>query len=172
MTLPTQLHQLMSRVMRTSLPASAVTTAVVSMCGRRDDCESIAPVNAISHILWGDTAAKQEDASIQYTATGIALNTVAITSWALVYEVLFGRAARKGNTSTAVLGGVAVAGLAYFTDYYVVPKRLTPGFEKRLSPTSMALVYSALAATLPLASLIEGHAKSKRPFQTQAANCD
>ncbi|HEY4310809.1 MAG TPA: hypothetical protein VGN12_15270 [Pirellulales bacterium] len=156
-----QLHRLVSRAMRTALPASAVTTAVAAICGRRDDGEPIAPVNAISHIVWGDTAAEQDDASIQYTAVGTVLNTMAVTSWSLVYEVFFGKLARKGNVATAVLGGVAVAGLAYVTDYHVVPKRLTPGFEKRLSPTSMLLVYSALAVSLPLVSLLEGHATSK-----------
>ena len=127
----------------------------MAICGYGDEGESVAPINAISHILWGDIAAEQEDASLQYTATGVALNTVAITSWSLVYELFFGRVARQGNTSAAVAGGLAVAGLAYVTDYYVVPKRLTPGFEKRLSPASMLIVYSALAASLPLASLLE-----------------
>lgn len=119
-----RLHQLMSRAMRTTIPATAITTAAVSICGQADDGECIAPINAVSHILWGDKAARQESASLQYTATGVALNTAAVASWSLVYELLFGQAARKGKTSTAVLGGVAVAGLAYVTDYYVVPKRL------------------------------------------------
>ena len=148
-----RLPRLISRTLETALPATAATTAAVAFCGYGDEGESVAPINAISHILWGDTAAKQEDASVQYTAIGVALNTVAVTSWSMVYELFFGRAARKGNRSAAMLGGVAVAGLAYVTDYYVVPKRLTPGFEKRLSPASMLIVYSALAASLPLASL-------------------
>jgi hypothetical protein len=54
-----------------------------------------------------------------------------------------------------VLGGAAIAGLAYITDYFVVPRRLTPGFEKRLSAPSMLGVYAVLAATLPLASLVQ-----------------
>ena len=37
------------------------------------------------------------------------------------------------ETSAAVLGGMAVAGLAYGTDYYIVPKRLN-GIGGRCSP--------------------------------------
>lgn len=73
-----------------------------------------------------------------------------------MYELAFGRRAREGDAKAAVFGGVATAALAYVTDYYVVPKRLTPGFEKRLSAPSMLGVYAALAASLPLASLAVG----------------
>lgn len=149
------LERWLSRSLRASAPATAATTAAVALCGERDDANPIAPINAISHILWGDKAARQEDASIQYTLAGVALNSAAVLSWAAVYELTFGQLARKGNFAAAVLGGASVAGLAYVTDYYIVPKRLTPGFEKRLSPRSMFAVYATLAATLPLASWME-----------------
>jgi hypothetical protein len=133
------------------------TTAAVSLCGQLEDGNSVAPLNAISHILWGDSAARQEHASAQHTLAGIALNTMATAGWGAVYEILFGGTARRGNLAGAMLGGAAVAGLAYVTDYYVVPERLTPGFEKRLSPRSMLAVYATLALTLPLASLLASH---------------
>ena len=159
MSVAGRIHRLISRAMRTAAPATAATTAAVAICGYWEEGEAVAPINAISHILWGDSAVKEEGTSIQYTAAGVALNTLAVTSWSLIYEAFFGQAARKGNTSAAVLGGVTVAGLAYVTDYCIVPKRLTPGFEKRLSPASMLIVYSALAASLPLTSLLERQAK-------------
>ena len=52
--------------------------------------------------------------------------------------------------------------MAYFTDYHVVPDRLTPGFEKRLSPKSLRVVYSALALSLPIASLAEHYWSTRR----------
>ena len=66
---------------------------------------------------------------------------------------------RHSNTMAGVLGGPAIAALAYLTDYYVVPKRLTPGFEERLSGRSMFGIYALLGATLPLASLLFGKRK-------------
>jgi len=54
----------------------------------------------------------------------------------------------------AAAGGAAVAAGAYVTDYYLVPKRFTPGFEKRLSGQSLALVYGALALGLAVSALL------------------
>lgn len=48
----------------------------------------------------------------------------------------------------ALLGGAATAALAYLTDYHVVPRRLTPGVEKRLTGRSLFLVFGALAVGL------------------------
>lgn len=150
-----RLHDWFTRTLGTAGPASAVTAAAVAMCGRAEDGSALAPLNAVSHILWGDEAAEHEEADVEHTAAGVALNTAAITSWAGVYELAFGRSARRGNIAAAMIGGIAVSGLAYVVDYYVVPKRLTPGFEKRLSAKSMFAAYAALAVSLPVAGLIE-----------------
>jgi hypothetical protein len=148
------LAELVTRTLQTAGPATAATTAAVAVCGSIDEGNSIAPVNAVSHIVWGDEAAEQDEASLKYTAPGAALNAAAVASWAGVYELGFGRRARQGDVKAALIGGVATAALAYVTDYYIVPRRLTPGFEKRLSAPSMFAVYAALAASLPLASLL------------------
>ncbi len=145
-----------ANTLEAAVPASAATSAVVALCGQAESGQPIAPLNAISHILWGDEAASQDDPSATYTATGVALNTAAVASWAGVYEAAFGGRARRGDVSAGLVGGAIVSALAYVTDYYVVPKRLTPGFEKRLSPASMLAVYTTLALSLPAASLMEG----------------
>lgn len=50
----------------------------------------------------------------------------------------------------SLIGGAAVSGLAYVTDYKLVPAWLTPGFEKRLSNRSLLGIYAALALGLAL----------------------
>ena len=155
------LADLVTRTLQTAGPATAATSAAVAACGAFDSGNAVAPINAVSHIAWGDEAAEQEDASLKYTASGATLNALAIASWAAIYELGFGRRARQGNVKVAIIGGVATAALAYVTDYHVVPKRLTPGFEKRLSSPSMFAVYVALAASLPLASLAVGQSSRK-----------
>jgi hypothetical protein len=50
---------------------------------------------------------------------------------------------------------------AYLTDYYLVPKRFTPGFEKRLSGKSLAAIFVALAAGLAARDVI-GAGKAAR----------
>ena len=119
----------------------------------------MAPLNAVAHIPFGDKAFAEDGASLKYTFTGTALNVAAVASWAALYELTFGRAARRGNTMAGVLGGPAIAALAYAIDYFVVPKRLTPGFEERLSGRSMFGIYAVLGATLPVASLLFGRRK-------------
>ena len=157
-----RLHRLISRSLRTSVPASVATTAVVAICGQVEDGNSIAPLNAISHILWGEEAANADNASLDHTLAGVGLNTAAVTSWSAVYELAFGERARRGSLAAAILGGISTACFAYVTDYYIVPKLLTPGFEKRLSPASMFAVYSALAISLPLTSIFERHTGEPR----------
>jgi hypothetical protein len=153
----------LSNTLEASVPASAATTAVVSLCGQAENGNPIAPLNAISHILWGDEAAAQDDASISYTATGVALNTAAVASWAGIYEATFGPRARRGDTTAGLVGGAVIAAAAYVTDYYIVPRRLTPGFEKRLSPASMLAVYTTLALSLPVASIVDGMRSGNGP---------
>ena len=64
------IHQLLARTFRTALPASAATTAAVAICGQAEGGNGLAPLNAISHIAWGDKAARQEEPSLKYTALG------------------------------------------------------------------------------------------------------
>ncbi len=154
-----RLQQLLQDGKRTGAVAGAATTLAVAACGELEDRNAIAPLNAVSHIAWGDNAALQDKPSWKYTATGLALNAAAVIGWATVYEWLFGRAAEKGNVAAAVAGGAAMSAVAYVTDYHVVPERFTPGFEKRLSNASLLAVYGALALGLACGSLCGRPAK-------------
>jgi hypothetical protein len=55
-----------------------------------------------------------------------------------------------------------VAAAAYVTDYHVVPKRLTPGWELRISPRSLLATYAVLALALPLRGLLGGRRRRSR----------
>jgi hypothetical protein len=138
----------------TGAAASFATTAAAAVCGSLENHSSVAPINAVSHIAWGDEAATHDDLSGKYTATGMALNTAAVTSWAAIYELLFGDFADEGDVAKVLLAGTAVSAAAYVTDYYVVPKRFTPGFEKRLSGSSLLAIYGTLAVGLAMGSLL------------------
>jgi hypothetical protein len=150
----TALPDLAQRIAEAAVAPAIFTTAAIPLAGYLENENAAAPLNAVSHIPFGDEAFRQDQPTLQYTATGAALNVAAMATWAAAYELLFGKAARRGNIAAGILGGAAVAGLAYVTDYYIVPKRLTPGFEERLSGRSMFGIYAVLAASLPLASLI------------------
>lgn len=134
----------------TGVLATLTTTVAAAICGKKETGSALAPVNAVSHIMWADEAVTHDDASMRYTAIGLALNSAAVMSWAVVFEMLFGGARKDGDVAGALLGGVCVSCLAYITDYHLVPERLTPGFEKRLSNSSLFFIYAALAAGLGL----------------------
>ena len=82
------------------------------------------------------------------------LNAGACVFWATFYERYFGRAADRGDVSTALAGGGIVAAAAYVTDYHLVPKRLSPGWEHRLSGRSLVATYAVLALSLRLRGLL------------------
>ena len=135
-------------IMQTAGVATVATTVAVAACGAFESGNAAAPVNAISHIAWGEQAARREAASLKYTGVGSALNAGAMVSWAAFHHRLFKPRERETGLLGSVMRGAATAGIAYVVDYHVVPKRLTPGFEKRLSNWSVFIVYAALAAGL------------------------
>jgi len=142
--------------------ACAVTAAVAAAAGARASSSAVAPINAISHVVYGPSAARVRTIDASHTALGLAINFGASTFWAGIYEAAFGRAAERGDVPRALAGAAAVAALAYVTDYHVVPKRLTPGWEARMPLRSLAVIYGALAICLPLRGLARGATLRRR----------
>ncbi len=132
--------------------ATAATTAVAAILGKLEGHGAAAPINAVSHILWGDEAAIPEEADARHTLVGAGLNAAAVTAWAGVHEALMPRNDRP-STPHALLAGAATAAVAYMVDYHVVPERLKPGFEKRLSSKALFGLYATLAISLAAGSL-------------------
>lgn len=137
----------------TGAAAALATTAAMVAMGRRHDETQWAPINAVSHILYGDEAADHAEPSFTYTATGALLNAGAMVAWGGVYAMLQ-KAAPRRSASNAIVLAAATAALAYVVDYHVVPERLTPGFEKRLRIDAMAWIYGALALGLAAGAVL------------------
>ena len=135
---------LLGRVLVSGTLAGVAAAVAASIAGRRQAGAYAAPLNATSHIVWGDRAARRNAVSLKYTGVGAALHYGAALFWAALYELLPGRAPLRAAT---------VAATAYVVDYHVVPRRLTPGFEMRVSPGALAAVYGALALGLWASSL-------------------
>jgi hypothetical protein len=130
--------------------ASAATVGVAAAFGKAEVGRVLAPLNAVSHVIWGDQAAQRDSLSGKYTATGLAVNHAGAMFWAAVYEKLFGNVR---SVPAVLTGSAAVAAVAYITDYHLVPKRLTPGYELRVSRTALAAIYGALALALSAGAL-------------------
>jgi hypothetical protein len=139
------------RALASGTVAAAAVAGVASFLGRQKTGSYAAALNATSHVLWGEQAAMRNAPSLKYTATGYVANHGASIFWALFYELLGMRGRR--TPVRAVADGALVAATAYVVDYHVVPKRFTPGFEKRLPAAGLAAVYAALALGLCLRDL-------------------
>jgi hypothetical protein len=132
---------------------SISTTIVLGCCGQHENGSPYSSTNAISHWVWGDDAARKDGPSTRYTFLGYAIHHASAVFWAIFYEKWFGKTAERQAVVPAVAGGAAVAALACFVDYKVTPKRLHPGYEKRLSKRSLFLVYAVFGLTVGLRAL-------------------
>jgi hypothetical protein len=136
--------------------AAAVTGGMLAASGQRWSRAPLAPVNAISHWLWGDEAARHDSASLRYSVLGYVIHHGASTLWASLYERYFGQRAEQGAVAPAVGGGLAVSAVACFTDYYLTPHRLQPGYEMRLPKRSLAAMYIVFGLGLAVRGLAAG----------------
>lgn len=145
------------RVLVSGAAAGVATTVTALLAGRREAGSYAAPLNATSHAVWGEAAARQDDVSLKYTGVGLLFNCAASLFWAGFYEKWFASGAGRRQRRAMfrpLMGAAAVTAGAYVTDYYLVPKRLTPGFEKRVSGKSLATIYGALALGFLVGSAI------------------
>lgn len=134
--------------------ASLLSTAVLAAAGRREAGSAVAPTNAVSHWLWGEESLRVQQPSLRHTLTGYLTHHLAAVFWAALYSWLYGHCAEAKTLPQAVAGGIATSGVACLVDYKMVPKRLTPGFEHRLSTGAMVATYGALAVGFALGALL------------------
>lgn len=151
------LTEFVSDTTKTAAIVGTTTTVAAAIAGMAEGQSAAAPINAISHILWGDEAAGKDGLSLKYSAAGTALNGAAVAAWAGVYELLVGARVKEQGPVAPFAGGAAVAALAYVTDYHLVPRRLTPGFEKRLTTKSLFGIYATLAVGLGISGCLRQH---------------
>lgn len=143
----------------TGAASVAATTMALAAYGKAKEGSAFTPFNAVSHMVFGDEAARVDGWSAKETLTGFGLHASAVHAWAMLYE------AAAGNVRLPVsLGaGALAAGLVYLFDYHVVPERLRPGFEKRLGPEAVAVTYVLLALGLGLSPLWKTDTAATRP---------
>ena len=142
----------LGRAIATGSLAGLATSATLAVLGAREAGSAVAPINATSHVLWGDEAATADAVDVKHTLPGLLINVGAGVFWALARELLADRLPRR-DRATSVATGIAVAGLAYVVDYHLIHRRLTPGWELRLPRHSVALGFGALGLSLALAGL-------------------
>ena len=136
---------------------TAATTVAALVISKLETGSAAAGLNATSHIVWGDEAARVDGFEPKYTVVGGLLNAGAMLAWSVLHAAL----PRPRGMLTAVTSGLFISGIAYLTDYRVVPARLTPGFEKRFSPRGMVWMYGVLGAAFGVAGLFASRGRNR-----------
>lgn len=149
------------RILATGITAAAASAAAAYACSHRENGHGARPLNAITHIYDGGEPPAHDGPSRRNTALGLAIHTGACVFWAVVFEAVLGRYARR-SASRAGVSGATVAATAYVVDYHVVHPRFRPGIEEYLSGRALFAVYGALATGFAASALLTGR-RSRLP---------
>jgi hypothetical protein len=145
---PTPRHAI-GHAIADGLLAGALSGAVLLVRGHTDTRHALAPINAISHWFWPQDALRRDEPSLKHSITGFALHYASSLLWSSVYGWLRTRRQRP-TPLNALVDAAAVTAAAAVVDLAVVPERVTPGFEHKLSRPSLGLVYAGFAVGLAL----------------------
>ena len=132
---------------------AALATAVLMVAGQRESGSAVAPINAVSHWVWGDSAARGDSVDLKRTGVGAVTQLLAGVFWGTLHAALRPRVQGDAAVPAAIAGGIATGVVAGTVDYGLIPKRLTPGWELRVSNKSVVLALAAMAAGIALGTI-------------------
>lgn len=154
---------LLRRILQRGACAALVSGLLLVRQGRRDACSGAAPLNAISHWLWPESALRQCGLSARYTLVGAIIHWGASCFWSAIYEGHRQAGAPPPRArppsrrppapasevpSHDLVNALALSAIAAWVDLVLVPPRLSPGFERHLSDASLCRVYLAFGIGL------------------------
>lgn len=128
--------------------SSILSTVALAIVGKQETGSAFAPTNAVSHYVHGDKAARHSGPSMRYTVPGYLIHHASSTFWSIVFEKVAGKYLDRKTPAGILTASAATSAFAAFADYKLTPKRLQPGYEKRISTPGLAIVYAALALGL------------------------
>lgn len=134
--------------------ASILSALALALCSQREARTPFAGVNAVSHWIWGDRAARQNAPSLKHTLLGYAIHHASASFWAVLFERFAGKLLDRRAIAPTLEAAAAASAIACFTDYQLTPHRLQPGYEMRLSRPSLALVYAAFGVGLAAGAML------------------
>jgi len=141
--------------------ASLTSLAGLALRGRAENGSPWGPVNAPGHWVWGDRALLQDRRSLRYTAAGLLVHHLSAGFWGLLHEKVLGTEGQAKAVSGLLRDAAATTAVAALVDLRLVPHRLTPGFQLRLSPFSLVVVYALFGLGLAAGSYLAG--RRERP---------
>lgn len=141
--------------------AGLASLAALALGGRAERGSPWGPVNAPSHWLWGDPALHQDGATPRYTATGLVVHQLAASFWGVLHEFFLGASGEAKGPALLLRDAALTTAVAAVVDLRVVPHRLTPGFQRRLSAGSLGVVYVLFGLGLAVGSHVSGRRRGR-----------
>jgi hypothetical protein len=153
--------------------ASIASTVSLLVLGRIELGETAAPLNGPSQWIWGMRAPFENRFSFQYTVAGYVIHHAASVFWAILHERLRQHLLQgaQGKNQPVLAPAAAITTAAYVVDFNLTPRRLTPGFEKRLSKRGLVIVYGTFALGLAAGALIGTRSPSRRSHNLKNSRC-
>jgi hypothetical protein len=131
----------------TGVVAALVSAAALAAVAKMEGKGALQPINATSHWLNGDAAAKVELPTARHTGVGFVTHLLSAIFWAAPFEAWL--AINPPRSFNELLRDSAgMAGIAAVVDYGATPKRFTPGWELAVSKGAMFVAYLAFALGL------------------------
>jgi hypothetical protein len=129
---------------------SLASAAALALGARREGVPVSEAMNAPAHMPFGDRALAERDPSLFWTGTGFAVHHGSAIFWALIRDRLQTRLGAGAGPSLA--NTAFVTALSALVDLKLMPPRLRPGFERKVSSTTLVGVYTALGIGMAVAS--------------------
>jgi hypothetical protein len=144
MPMPSNFQKTAIAVSKDTVAITTVVTGALMLSSLIERNSLWAAINPTCHMIDGDDKLYGDNFDKRDTLLGLALIKSAMAFWVVLYR-LFNRSTRAPKS---FLTGSLMAAFAYIVDYYIVPKRYTPGFEQKLSGKAMFFTYCALALAI------------------------
>jgi hypothetical protein len=128
--------------------ASVLSACALSLAGHRFAGAAAAPINAVSHWWWDREALSQQKLDGRHTVVGYWTHHAASTFWGLLLAAFLSRQPHLDRNTGIVAASAATSAIAYFVDFKLTPRRLTPGFEERLPTKALIVTYLVFAVGL------------------------
>jgi len=144
----------LQRALISGAASSIVSTVALALTGKKETGSAFGPTNAVSHYVHGNKASRRHGFSLRYTVPGYLIHHASATFWGFIFENTLGKTLDKKSPVTTLVAATATSAMAAFTDYQLTPKRLQPGYERKLSKKSLTVVYGGVALGLALGALL------------------
>lgn len=134
--------------------ASLTSLAAMVLRSRAENGTPWASVNAPSHWVWGNPALREDERSLRYTALGLVIHHASAGFWGMLHEKLLCSDGAAKVDARLLATAALTTSVAAWVDLRLVPHRLTPGFQRRLSPFSLLAVYALFGVGLAAGSYL------------------